>query len=1785
MLPAFHLGSRGVARVRRVLAIVCLLAGGASATALAQVLPFDEKGTSNRRESFSALPYEHIDPMTGNLLLTFTDLELPGNAGFNLRIQRTFNSKIFPFYHAGANQTLEERSWVGVGWRMHLGRVLEREIEMPDGSRHQLFNSLERPGSRVTRDYWLYNPATRVLEMPNGLVYTFGHAANMGMVLGTVYYVTEIRDPFNNRITVDYVTSPGPADGIAFIRQYLGSQMREVRFGYDPVTNTMSGMAFLDSVWTYQHVMSGTVPRLTRATPPIGTSWEYEYSNGSPAHELTRMTTPYGGIISFGYADSTRQVGASPYLSRVVTSRAVSGRELPAGTWTFEYGQGTAQDLSIVNAPCGRTVYRYLGVGTGPSLRAWQIGLLAERTVYQGAADLQTERFEWQASVPLSNDSIPGGPNGEWADTQVFVPLLTREEVRRDAQSWNTYREYATTNYNDYGRPFRMDEQGELRRITTRTFQYGFTPRLIDRLASEQRQVGTETATSSWTYTAATGFQTGETISGITTTFEATGEGNILAQTDAHGHRTSFTYAWGVRANTQTPLYLIERTINPEGTVASELRGGFTTRWEYDALFRLRLVRPVVGNLEYHRYDDVTNLWYRVERGNAQTEERFDGFGRLSRASTGAGVTRTIGYDACGRTTYSSYPFQTGVTERGVNRQFDALSRPTRITHADTTFRRMTYTGLDWVEYDENNQAISYNASTFGSPSSMRLMEVVDSKAQTTRYEYNLHGNLTRVTGPGTTPARSWTYDTRNLLTSETHPEAGTTTYTYDAAGRRQTMVDARAQTFTYGYDNNDRSTSVDGPGTAYDMSATYDARDLLLTSQNGFVADTLVYDGSGQLTSKSTTINGRAYQIGYAYNGNGVLTQLTYPSGRVLTYGLDNEGRQVSVTNNGTSFATSITYHPTGTIASYVTGSVTHAATIDTRMRPATVSSSGQFALTYGYDGANNVTNVYDTRPGKNQSYTYDSLNRLLTANGHWGAITYAYDAAGNRTSKAHTASTWYNYDPATRRLQSLSGAETESFTYDAAGNLTGDGRGTYTHTPGGLMETATGTSTATYRYDADNRRALRIVNGRARYTVRGAGGEILSEFDEVCPGTIAWSRDYVYGSANRLLGAVAADTTPATLTFTTATSNVAEAAGTAPLAVRLTTTGGAPLVCASTVSYASASGTALAQRDFTTTTGLLTFPAGSVNGATQTINVPIAADLTDEFDEQFTVTLSSPAGATLGAIGLQAVTIIDDDAPPTLVMNDASRTEGQIGRVDVVLSRASEKPIQVNYTTVPGTAAANDFVAASGQLTIPVSHTVGFVDVQTVDDTRVEKVEALSVQIASPVNATINDASATISILDNERPRAEIDPGLPGSYFADVGASASHKSYILLLNPHGVAVTARITYTRTDGSGVRQDQVVPAGTRMTLDVSTQPGIAGETALNAAVQSLTPSLPLVADVSSYWGAGWQGGRSSEGGTPAADWYFAEGSSSAFWTEALTVFNPTNDPVDVTVTLYPTAGSPVSQTQRIEEGPGYARVNVQNFGVPEHGIRVSGRTVAGAAAPIAVERSIYWANGDLREGHSTPGASATSMNWYFAEGGAGAWATYVPLTNPGATAANVTIYYLHENGTVYSTSTTVPAGTRTTVGTPGTVPSGGFGIHVAVTSGSAIVAERVMYGGTDWTIGLAGIGSGVARTNWRFAEGSSGTFFSTWILLANPSVTPAAVTLRFRTMAGVLVTQNVTVPARGRLAVSVDAIPGLSSTEFGTEVQVTNGVGIVAERVTYWPDGGWYGGHLTLGHP
>jgi hypothetical protein len=222
----------------------------------------------------------------------------------------------------------------------------------------------------------------------------------------------------------------------------------------------------------------------------------------------------------------------------------------------------------------------------------------------------------------------------------------------------------------------------------------------------------------------------------------------------------------------------------------------------------------------------------------------------------------------------------------------------------------------------------------------------------------------------------------------------------------------------------------------------------------------------------------------------------------------------------------------------------------------------------------------------------------------------------------------------------------------------------------------------------------------------------------------------------------------------------------------------------------------------------------------------------------------------------------------------------------------------------------------------------------------------------------ATIALATGQATILDN--PRVDIDPALAGQYLADLNAGPDVSDWLVIGNPHAVAVTARLTWVRPDGTDVRRELFVPAQQRVTVSVGSEPGIANQGDVSVAVQWLDAAHPLVVEHSAYWGPGWHAGRSTEGVTPAPTWYLAEGSTTVF-NEGITVLNPTNAPIDLTFEAFSGSGPLTPHTVRIPTGPGRFKVAMRDWvGSLDHGTRVTGRTLGEEPVGIVVERTITW---------------------------------------------------------------------------------------------------------------------------------------------------------------------------------------------------------------------------------
>jgi Calx-beta domain len=212
--------------------------------------------------------------------------------------------------------------------------------------------------------------------------------------------------------------------------------------------------------------------------------------------------------------------------------------------------------------------------------------------------------------------------------------------------------------------------------------------------------------------------------------------------------------------------------------------------------------------------------------------------------------------------------------------------------------------------------------------------------------------------------------------------------------------------------------------------------------------------------------------------------------------------------------------------------------------------------------------------------------------------------------------------------------------------------------------------------------------------------------------------------------------------------------------MAVVLTTSDGSATSAPVTVDFRTIAGTALAGLDFLASSGSLTFPTGTASGTSQPITVSVVADDLNEATETFTVGLSDATGASIGASSTFTRTIVDADAEPTISIADLSVAEGQSGMqnaiFEVSLSAASGQDVTVTYATVEGTASGtSDFApVTSTLLTIPAGATSAPLSVSVLGDTAPETDETFVVNLTAPSHATLGDATATGTILDDDTP-----------------------------------------------------------------------------------------------------------------------------------------------------------------------------------------------------------------------------------------------------------------------------------------------------------------------------------------------------------------------------------------------------------------------------------------------
>ena len=315
--------------------------------------------------------------------------------------------------------------------------------------------------------------------------------------------------------------------------------------------------------------------------------------------------------------------------------------------------------------------------------------------------------------------------------------------------------------------------------------------------------------------------------------------------------------------------------------------------------------------------------------------------------------------------------------------------------------------------------------------------------------------------------------------------------------------------------------------------------------------------------------------------------------------------------------------------------------------------------------------------------------------------------------------------------------------------------------------------------------------------------------------------------------------------------------------------------------------------------------------------------------------------------------------------------------------------------------------------------------------------------------------------------------------------------------------------------------------------------------------------------------------------------YLAEGATGTFFDTRVVVANPGVTPARVLFRFQTQAGQVVRHFLVI---PATSRRTIDlRLLAGLEAANIS--TVIESDVQVVVDRTMRWDQVSRAGAHAETSSPSPSLTWYLAEGAThGTFDLFYLIQNPSQTqSAQVLIRYLLPAGAPIEQNISVPPNTRATVYVDQQPGLAATDVSAVITSQNAvpIIVERAMYASAAGTFAAGHDSAGVTSPSleWFFAEGATGTFFDTFVLLANPNASPANVHATYLLPSGQTVQKDYTVAANSRRTLNVQIEdPALASTAVSVRLASTNAVSFLAERSMWWPHGQpWFEAHNAAG--
>ena len=585
--------------------------------------------------------------------------------------------------------------------------------------------------------------------------------------------------------------------------------------------------------------------------------------------------------------------------------------------------------------------------------------------------------------------------------------------------------------------------------------------------------------------------------------------------TDALTHTTGYTYDYSsgkVIQTTDQNGFIYHTLYDGLNRVIQQNIPGFTT--PYTPVTKATFAyTDTTGAVSVHEVDSLDGT------NTVDTYSYYDGLNRL--------IQKRVESETAGSYNVTDYAYNNlGLIQKQSLPYLSSGSAKTTATTTTALYNSFTYDPIERVLSSVNalgTTSYVYNLwkTSVTDPRGKIKDEYTDARGNlievdehnsgstyVTTYTWNLNGNLLSITD-ALGNVRHFTYDgLGNRLTAEDlHASAdatyGSWSYTYDNVGNLTQSISPLSKTVNYTYDNVNRILTEDYTGaTGTEITYAYDTctngiGKLCSVTMTSGANTTYTYDSNSNIASQVKTVNSTAYTTSFTYDRQGNQLVITYPDSSAVSYTYNTAGllSQVQTKESGGSYAnvvSSITHSPTNqpAVITYANGVVTtntydasHLYRLSTKVTVNSVPTNLQ-NITYSYDANDNITQIVDasvTHAAKTIVYTYDDLNRMLTATATGVPTgqtpythTFVYNAIGDITSGpvgtyVYNGSTGTNY----ANPQAATSINGVTNTYDKDGNVLTDGTLTNTWNYKDQLSTSTnGTFTRTYLYDEGGNR-----------------------------------------------------------------------------------------------------------------------------------------------------------------------------------------------------------------------------------------------------------------------------------------------------------------------------------------------------------------------------------------------------------------------------------------------------------------------------------------------------------------------------------------------------------------------------------------------------------------------------------------------------------------------------------------------------------------------------------------